>query len=417
MTAKSKDIFRASAVERLSSPEQLDQLVDVTRPLDWLGTVAIAVALFGVFCWGVVGRIPTRADGEGILISDSGRVIDSVSTVAGRLASIEVSAGDRVASGQVVARISQTETEQRYRSAVEAVQERERERDEVFAAIKRELEIKAANASAEKSRVEDIIAADRKRLDYLAGAATNGESLSTADKEAEDRRTEAFAIQQRLADSQNQLERIQGEQREIELQKNVDLLASQLKVDEARRQSERIAAVLERDAQLTSPIDGRVIEIKMSPGGVLAPGTAVVSIEPQETGLEAIVYVPADRGKNVHPGMEARIEPSSVKREEFGAMIGKVVAISAFPVSTEGMAAMLHNDALVRRFSQQGASYAVSVRLEREPANVSGYLWSSGAGPPENLTTGTLVRAEITTREQPPIDLIVPIMKRLVSGG
>ena len=86
MTAKSKNIFRAAAVERLSSPEQLDQLFEVTRPLDWLGAVAIGVALIGVLSWGIIGRVPTQAAGEGILISSSGRVADSVSTVTGQLA-------------------------------------------------------------------------------------------------------------------------------------------------------------------------------------------------------------------------------------------------------------------------------------------------------------------------------------------
>jgi HlyD family secretion protein len=411
------NIFRAAAVERLSSPEQLDQLIDVTRPLDWVGAVAIGLALIGLLTWGFIGRVPTRAAGEGILISDSGRVVDGVSAVTGRLTSVEVSVGDRVASGQAIARISQTGTEQRYRGAVELFQERERERDELFAAIKRELEIKAANVSAQKSRLEAIIAASRKRLADVADANPEGGSLSAPAKEAEDRSPEVFAIKQRIADSQNEIERIEGQQREADSQKDLDRLASQLKVDEARRQSEQLAAMLDRDSQLTSPIDGRVIEIKVSAGGVLAPGTPVVSIEPEEVGLEAIIYVPADRGKNILPGMEARIEPSTVKREEFGAMIGKVADVSRFPVSPEGMAAALHNDALVRRFSLEGASYAVGVRFERDPSNVSGYVWSSGAGPPVHLTTGTLARAEITTREQPPIDLIVPIMRRFGIGG
>jgi len=53
------------------------------------------------------------------------------------------------------------------------------------------------------------------------------------------------------------------------------------------------------------------------------------------------------------------------------------------------------------------------VELQQDPAAASGYHWSSGAGPPVRLTTGTLARAEITTREQPPIDLVVPIMRRI----
>jgi len=84
-------------------------------------------------------------------------------------------------------------------------------------------------------------------------------------------------------------------------------------------------------------------------------------------------------------------------------------------VTPEGMAAVLHNEALVRSFSHEGAPYSVLVQLERDRAAVSGYRWSSGTGPPIRLTTGTIARAEITTREQPPIDLVVPIMRR-VSG-
>jgi len=102
-----------------------------------------------------------------------------------------------------------------------------------------------------------------------------------------------------------------------------------------------------------------------------------------------------------------------IKREEYGTMVGKVASISGFPVTAEGMAAVLHNEALVRQFSRDGAPYVVLVELQQDPAAASGYHWSSGAGPLVRLTTGTLARAEITTREQPPIDLVVPIMRRI----
>jgi HlyD family secretion protein len=421
MNAASEKIFRAAAVERLSSPEQLDQLVDVTRPADWAAVLAIGLTLVGAVSWSIIGRVPTRAGGEGILISDSGRVVDAVSAVAGRLSSVEVSVGDRVTLGQIIARVSQTETEQRHRSAVEVLQERERERDELFAAIKRELEIKAANVAAQKSGLLQVIAATEKRLAYLTDAVAGGESLNarglTTRRELEDRRAELSATQQRMTDSQNEIQRIEGQQREAESQRDLDRLASQFKVNEARRQMVQLAGTLERDSQLSSPIGGQVIEIKVSTGGVLAAGTPVVAIETEGASLEAVIYVAADRGKNVQPGMEARIEPSTVKREEFGTMIGKVETISGFPVTPEGMAAVLHNDALVKRFSQEGAPYAVLVRFERDPGSVSGYRWSSGPGPRLQLTAGTLARAEITTREQPPIDLVVPIMRRLSGIG
>ena len=65
--------------------------------------------------------------------------------------------------------------------------------------------------------------------------------------------------------------------------------------------------------------------------------------------------------------MQVRIEPSTVKREEFGTMVGTVVTVSDFPITPQGMAAVLHNDNLVTRFSNDGAPYAATVSLEQDP--------------------------------------------------
>ena len=421
MTASSDRIFRAAALERLSSPEQLDQLINVTRPADWVGALVIGFCMTAVVIWSVIGRIPTRVAGEGILISGAGRVVDAVSAVNGRLASVDVGVGDRVTQGQIIAHIAQTETEQRHRNAAEVLREREHEHKELMAAIKRELEIKAANVAAQKSGLEQIIAASQQRRAYLTEAVAGLEGLNAKGfitrRELEDRRANLASTQQRITESQNEIQRLDGQLREAETQRELDRLTSQFKVNEARRQMEQLAGTLERDSRLMSPIDGQVLEIKVSSGGVLTAGMPVVAIESEGTSLEAIIYVPADRGKNVEPGMEVRVEPKTAKREEFGTMIGKVATISAFPVTPEGMAAVLHNDALVKRFSQEGAPYAVLVQLEQDPAAFSGYRWSSGGGPPIRLNTGTLARAEVTTRERPPIDLVVPIMKRLSGIG
>ena len=67
--------------------------------------------------------------------------------------------------------------------------------------------------------------------------------------------------------------------------------------------------------------------------------------------------------------MEVRIEPSTVKREEFGTMVGTVVTVSEFPITPQGMAAVLHNDSLVTRFSKEGAPYSALVRLQRDESH------------------------------------------------
>ena len=421
MSASSEDIYRAAALERLSSPEDLDQLIDVTRPTDWIAAVVIAVCLVTVLIWSVIGKIPTRVAGEGILVSNAGRVVDAVSAVDGRLAAVDVVVGDHVKQGQVIAHVAQTDVEQRYRDAMEVVKEREHEHSEFAAAVKRELDIKASNVAAQKAGLEQIVAAAQKRVAYLVGEVAGLESLNAKGfvtrRELEDRRMELSSTQQRITESQNEMQRLEGQMREAESQRQLEALASRFKVNDARRQMEDLAGILERNSRLLSPMGGKVLEIKVSAGGVLSAGTPVVSIETDGGSLEAIVYLPADRGKNVQPGMEVRVEPSTVKREEFGTMIGTVATASAFPVTPEGMAAVLHNDALVKRFSQTGAPYAILVRFQPDDAAFSGYHWSSGTGPPIRLSTGTLLRAEVTTRELPPIDLIVPVMRRLSGIG
>ena len=175
---------------------------------------------------------------------------------------------------------------------------------------------------------------------------------------------------------------------------------------------EQLAGELGRNTEIASPIEGRVIEVKVSTGSVLAVGTSVIGIRTENTSLEALVYIPADRGKSVKPGMEVRLEPSTVKREEFGTLVGTVLSISEFPITPQGMLAELRNDSLVTRFSRDGAPYAAVVQLQQDERTPTGYRWAVGTGPQLRLTSGTLTRAEITTRNRHPIDLVVPIFKR-----
>lgn len=416
MASGSQRIFRAAALERAASPEQLDQLVGITRPIDWVAGVVILLCLVAAITWSIVGRIPTRVPGEGILIG-GGRVADAVSAAAGRLASIDVSVGDHVSQGQSIARIAQTDIEQRHHSATEVYREREREHAVLTAAIDRELAAKNKNFATLEAAFDQIIRATEQRIQYLTVEVKNLEGLLakgyTTRRNVEDRRHELTDAQQRRTDAENETLKLKAQKLDLETQRDRDRQDSQFRLNEARRQMQELEGQLGQNTQVFSPIEGRVIEVKVSAGSVLAIGTPVIAIETEGTSLEAIIYIPADRGKSVKPGMEVRLEPSTVKREEFGTLIGTVATLSEFPITPQGMAAALHNETLVTRFSRDGAPYAAVVRLQSDEGTASGYHWAVGAGPPIRLTTGTLTRAEITTRKQRPLDLVVPIIKRL----
>ncbi|MBD1871008.1 hypothetical protein H6F95_27625 [Cyanobacteria bacterium FACHB-471] len=69
MSEQSKtSIFRKESLERLSSPEQLDQLMQVVSPKSWLPLASLASLMALALVWGFFGRIPITAVGKGILV-------------------------------------------------------------------------------------------------------------------------------------------------------------------------------------------------------------------------------------------------------------------------------------------------------------------------------------------------------------
>ena len=106
--------------------------------------------------------------------------------------------------------------------------------------------------------------------------------------------------------------------------------------------------------------------------------------------------------------------PSTVKREEFGFMFGEVTTISAIPASPEGMMRVLKNRQLVESLSREGAPIQAKVQLATNPDNYSGFRWSSPDGPPQMITAGSMCTAEIVTKRQPLIALVMPAIKRVL---
>ena len=65
----SQGLFREVSLEKLSSPEQLDELINVTSPRAWFALIAISCILISAIVWGFLGSIPTKITGHGILLN------------------------------------------------------------------------------------------------------------------------------------------------------------------------------------------------------------------------------------------------------------------------------------------------------------------------------------------------------------
>lgn len=68
----SNEVFRKKSIERINSPEDLNEYIRVSNPGIWLLLIGIIVLLFGAVVWGYVGSIETWEDAT--IIAENGQV-------------------------------------------------------------------------------------------------------------------------------------------------------------------------------------------------------------------------------------------------------------------------------------------------------------------------------------------------------
>lgn len=68
-----KTIFREKSMQRVSSPEQLNDYIRVAKPGILVTLSAVIILLIGFIVWGVVGTLETKVDT--VAVSDSDEII------------------------------------------------------------------------------------------------------------------------------------------------------------------------------------------------------------------------------------------------------------------------------------------------------------------------------------------------------
>ena len=110
--------------------------------------------------------------------------------------------------------------------------------------------------------------------------------------------------------------------------------------------------------------------------------------------------------------MEALVVPSIVQPQEFGYMKATVTYVSEFPVTQQGMMTSMKNDQLVQGLLRMGAPFEVYVEFEPSTDSYSGYEWTSARGPEVLINAGTSCMGKITVKEEPPIAMVIPALKK-----
>jgi HlyD family secretion protein len=406
--------FRRVSLERLSSPEQLDQLLCVTDPRDWLGLVAIFILLVTAVIWGYEGTVVSTAAGQGVIVR-SGGVLNLVSHGAGTVLSVNVHVGDRVGTNQVVATIAQPALVEKRNAMRAALAESIRERQHALEVRQNvgKLQVDALDRQRENDERQIRELKDQTALtsqQIVAEEQLLAKGLVT--------RLQALAIKQKLIGIEDEIESRNAHIKELEAQTfKLKAQPDQEDADMRFRIStmQRELAGVEKDLTMAenvvSPYAGQVLELKVYAGSGVEAGQAILSLQPDVQDLELLAYVPSSEAKKTKTNMEAQVSPSTVKREEFGFMTGKVVYVSDYPATTAALMRNFENELLVSALTSAGPVTELHVVLDRDPRAPTGYKWSTSLGPAINITAGTICSVQVVTRRQRPIELALPYMK------
>ena len=361
-----EDVFRKAAIERVSSPEQLDVLMPLTSPAGWLALATLAVLLVLAFAWSVFGSIPDLVEARGVLMRGE-RLFEVQAPIVGTVQRLSVRPGTALKADEVVAVI------RRDQAGLE-----DRRADELSL-----------------TRTEAMLRAKQRELATTHQQRASQEQLIT----------QGLAARNSIFDFDRTLNVVQGEinalEREIELLRSRQVTTAEVTINTA----------------------GRVVQVLKNVGDRVREDEPLLRMEQTvaEGGPEgfcggnvhAILYVPTHLAAKVRAGDLARVSPADVKREEYGFIVGKVAWVANYAASSDDMREKLKNDQLVTAFGAGGPVYEARVCLDSDAANDrNGFKWSSGMGPAQVIEPGAPCYASMVVDERRPYTYVVPALRR-----
>jgi HlyD family secretion protein len=412
-------IFRKVALARLSSPEQLDSLLQVTTLQAWFALLGIAVLLAAVLSWSVLGAVPTKLVAQQCILVKSGGVNSVTAPAGGRLSDLSVLPGDVVTRGQIIGRIDQNELLQKIQSYEARLKEAEAQQAQTVllaqqsnelrdSTLARQVQGYAAQAAAAAQKVKLL----KERIEsqtrlYEQGLITR-QTLINSQLELSSTELEGETIKA-------QLKQLEVQRLEARKQVENEVARARIQVEDVKRSIGLLLREANSSSNVVSPYAGRVLEVKVSEGQLVDRGSGLLSIEAAGADIneiEAYIYLPAADGKRVTDGMKVEISPSTAKREEYGFLPGTVSQVADYPSTDEGLMRVFGNAKLVQQLSGSAPPIQIQAALKPSAHSPSNYAWSTRMGPPFQIQSGTSCAASIVLAEQRPIAMVMPILKK-----
>lgn len=410
--------FRKQALEYVSEPAKLDDSLEVISPKGWILLIISVLIISGCMCWLFFGSIESQINGTGILLSSTASIVNVSGTGEnGTVEDIHVNVGQEVKQNTLLVTLSndllvkQINEKKTYLNKLLQEKQNLIERETIATAQEKELlegnvnklqeSLNEANSKLQQlQKLMEIKEAAYKKgiviIDAVTDAKVNYYNL------LQEIRSHEAALIQTKATIYQFVDTWKERQREMD--------------DNINKTKEELAE-LENTWQyahyIYSPVAGTISEIQVKKYDMVTKGQILINIVPNNQKLYALAFVTAEKGKNIQTGMQAQVNPTQLKKLEFGSIEGSVVSVSDFPVSENYITAILNNPALTQSFLANGPVFAIKIQLDKNQNTVSGYKWTTSNGPNSHLTQGSMIAVTITAKKIRPITLFISIAKGL----
>ncbi len=367
-------LFRKQALDSLSTPEQLDQPMQLLRPSYW--ALLIGLLSFGgyIIIWTIFGRLPVRITGSGVLTTpNSIHLIQS--EVFGRVKKMNADVGICVNKDEPLA-------------LIEPVKMKLEERN-----IASQLTKIIKDHQDEKAYDDELLDLQNRKLDRFAELINYG---AISQQDFEKHQKETLALKSRIFSSNNQRkQRIQ-----------------QLELKLAQIKQEMAATTVVKSTE-TGCIVGRQVQI----GQLVQPATTLFELNSasNNNNLTSLGFFAAQDGKRLKLGQQVRITPTTTKAQRHGGIQGVITKISPLPVSQESLSLRLGNKSTVNSVIGKAMTPLIEVTtsLKRDNKTISGYDWGGGGGPNLVLSSGTSTTVSVIVEERAPISYVIPLLRDL----
>jgi len=418
----SDKLFRKKALQKLSSPEQLDTVVKLIPSSGWLSLLALGLFTLVIVLWGFLGSLNYPQYGIGVIVSGD-RIHSVYSTGNGIINAMAVKVGNYVQYGQVIGRIDLPE---QINDIVEI-------KNKIVLLHKQYEEIKAmdekylvaiegyydAQISSSKDQVDEL----EKIFTWYESFLSNAEGVKNmgiiSDYSLQQQRQDYTTLLNNLSNMRNNQLNYDAQKQDTVFTQRKDHFSKMENIKEQIYHTGTQIKDLMSQSFITSYSEGYVQEVLAYQGDIVQTNQAVITLsEGTEKGLKAVLYFSTVDGKGVEYGMEAQITPTFLQAEDYGSIKGLVMTTSPYPVSQQEIDQTLLNPSLsnVVINSSGGSPYKVEVSLLTSSATYSGYKWTTSKGPPLKIKQGTLISGSINTRTEKPINLVVEIFRRYFLG-